>query len=167
MSDRLDHRIDDFIWNCRRILENKGSTEARHEIGVAAVGYGINPNGALGFGDEVVRIVCEAKPSLAMVVTKVSGGNPVMCLDARGDIYRQHMDFQKIAPHVEKLCRLSLVERLSRMSPEVGGYGIVNMDHIFALGEVVDAAADLGHAVASEKRLFRALADLRRKPLVE
>jgi len=166
MPDRLDHRIDDFIWDCRRVIENRGSTEARHEIGVAAIGHGISPNGALGFGDGIVTIVCEASPSLAMIVTKVAGGNPVMCLDARGNIYRQHMEFQKIADHVALLCRQALGKRLNRMSPDAGGHGIVSIDHYCALGAVSDAAKKAVQEVGN-LTLERALADLEDNPYVE
>ena len=80
MPDRLDHRLDDLIWNCRRIIEDKGSTTHTPEIGVAAIGWQLNPNGARAFKDEKVSIVCEAEPSPAMLVTKLGerGNNPVV-----------------------------------------------------------------------------------------
>lgn len=169
MPERLDHLIEDFIWDCRRIIEDRGSTEDHLTIGVAAVSHGINPNGARGFRNDVVTIVCEASPSLAMAVTRVANGNPVLCLDARGTIYRQHMEFQKIADHVALLCRWSLAKRLGRMSPDAGGHGIISLDHANALRDVVDAAKKIAEVAsdANHKQLCQALDGLTDSPFVE
>ncbi len=161
-----DHRFSDFVWNCRRILEEHGSSDHRQEIGVAAIGWQFNPNNARAYKDDVVTIVCEAEPSPALLVIRIENHNPVLCIDRKGDPYRQHGEFTYLEAHVAKLCRQVLAKRLRRMSPQEGGHGIINTDRVLALESLVQEVRRSVYEVG-DKRLEDALKVIDGMPFLE
>jgi hypothetical protein len=159
-----DTRISDFIWNCRRVVEEQGSAEHRQEIGVAAIGWQLNPNGALAYKDDVVTIVCEAAPSPALLVIRVENHNPVLCVDKKGEPFRQHGEIVHLEEHVARLCRVALAKRL--MTKGHGGRTIINMDRLVALENLADRVQDFLKEIG-DRRLEAALDDVDKTPLSE
>lgn len=162
-----DEHLSDFIWNCRRVIEHKGSDEPCPEIGIAAIGWQFAPNKARSYKDDRVLIVCEAEPSPAILVTRIQGHDPVLCINRTGAMVRPPGNYAEIAPHVARLCRSALASHLGRMNTEFGGHGIVSLDYVIALQGVAEMAKAFVNDTGSLSGLKQALEQHARNPLVE
>ena len=163
-----DEHLSDFIWNCRRVIEHKGSDEPCPEIGIAAIGWQFAPNKARSYKDDRVLIVCEAEPSPAILVTRIQGHDPVLCINRTGVMVRPPGNYMELAPHVARLCRQALASHLIRMGAAHAGYSIVSTAYLLALQEVAKAASNaLVDDKGTTEDVLQALEGIKKCPMVE